>query len=110
MKLENILREVEDELSRARKIHPVWSLDPIHGAVILAEEAGSVAKASLDFYYGRGGSHQLKKELIHTIAMGIRFLLSFEASERWMESFKTGREEAEALKKIREEEKNGRKP
>jgi len=91
MKLEIIMKEVEDELARAKKLHPKWSLDPVHGAAILAEEAGSVAKAALDFYYGRAGSHLLKKELIHTAAMAIRFLINFERSEKWTDALKEKR-------------------
>jgi len=83
MKLENILKEVEDEIFRAKIKFPKWYLDPVHGAAIVAEEAGEALQAALDFYYGRSGSHFLKKELIHTIAMGIRFLLNFEKSEKW---------------------------
>jgi len=91
MKLENILREIENEISRAKKLHPKWSLDPIHGAAIVVEEAGSAIKAALDFYYGRAGSHLLKKELIHAAAMAIRFLINFEKSETWTNTLKEKR-------------------
>ena len=82
MKIENIYLEIDQEMRRAKIRFPQWSLDPVHGAAIVAEEAGSVVKAALDFYYGRGGSHLLKKELIHTAAMAIRFLLNFEKHEK----------------------------
>lgn len=108
MKIENIMSELEEQLRSARAKFPSWSLDPVHGAAIVAEQAGEALQAALDFYYERGGgAHQLKKELFHTLTMAVRFLMNFEASERWMENFKTGREEAEALKKLREEKKNG---
>lgn len=110
MKMEHILIELESELSRAKEKHPVWSFDPVHGAAILAEETGSVLKAALDFYYGRGGSHKLKTELVHALAMAARFLLNFELSESWTEAFKKGREEAlEKQEKYKQEIKNGRK-
>jgi len=88
MKIEHIYLEIDNEIRRAKKLHPEWSLDPVHGAAIVAEEAGSVVKAALDFYYGRAGSHQLQKELIHNAAMAIRFLLNFEKSEDWVKQEK----------------------
>ena len=107
MKLENILTELEEQLREARAKFPSWSLDPVHGAAIVAEEAGEALQAALDFYYGRGGAHQLKKELLHTLAMSVRFLMNFEASERWMEDYTKGRDEAlEAREKLKGE-KNG---
>jgi len=100
MKMENILKEVEEELARAKAKFPVWYRDPVHGAAIVAEEAGEALQAALDFYYERAGAHVLKKELIHTVAMGIRFLLNFENVEKWMEAFLKGKNEAlEAAKK-----------
>lgn len=67
-----------DELDRAERIHPIWPLDVVHGAAILAEEAGEVIKAALDDYYGRGAPKNLQEEVIQTAAMAFRFLLSFE--------------------------------
>ena len=84
MKIENIYMEIDQEMRRAKDKFPQWSLDPVHGAAIVAEEAGEALQASLDFYYGRSGSHKLKKELIHTATMAIRFLLNLEESEKWV--------------------------
>lgn len=104
MKLENILNELEKQLDAARAKFPSWSLDPVHGAAIVAEEAGQALKAALDFYYGRGGAHQLKKELLHTLAMTVRFLMNLEASEDWMNTFNEGRKKAlDAREKLRRE-------
>lgn len=104
MKLENILKELEEQLRSARAEFPSWSLDPVHGAAIVAKEAGEALQAALDYYYGRGGAHQLKKELLHTLAMSVRFLMNFEASERWMDTYKKGRDEAlEAREKLKGE-------
>lgn len=107
MKLENILKEVEEELARAKEKFPVWYRDPVHGAAIVAEEAGEALQAALDFYYERAGSHVVKKELIHTVAMGIRFLLNFENMEKWMEAFLKGKKEALETREILKGEKNG---
>jgi len=84
MKIEDIYLEIDNEMRRAKKKFPTWPWDPVHSAAIVAEEAGEALQAALNFYYRRGGSHQLKKELIHTVTMGIRFLLNLEKSERWI--------------------------
>ena len=84
MKIEDIYIEIDNEMHRAEKKFPHWCLDPVHGAAIVAEEAGEALQASLDFYYGRAGAHKIKKELIHTATMAIRFLLGFEESEEWV--------------------------
>jgi len=104
MKMEHILKEVEEELAKAKNLFPRWQPDPVHGAAIVAEEAGEACQAALNYYYDRGGAHQLKTELIHTVAMAMRFLMNFEASESWMEAFKKGRKEAlEAQEKLKGE-------
>ena len=64
------------ELKKAEDKFPGWPDDPVHGAAILAEEAGELVKASLDFYYGRhDGTDQMEKEAAQTGAMAIRFLV-----------------------------------
>lgn len=78
MKKEKAIELILEEMARAEEIHPVWPLDVVHGAAILAEEVGSVLKAALDVYYDRGTSKNLYKEIIHVGAMAIRFLLIFE--------------------------------
>ncbi|MCK4337706.1 MAG: hypothetical protein KAX11_07165 [Candidatus Aminicenantes bacterium] len=78
VKLEKANELILDELKRAEKLFPNWPLDVVHGAAILAEEAGEVIKASLDAYYGRNDFENLRKEVIQTAAMALRFLLNFE--------------------------------
>lgn len=64
------------ELKRAEEKFPGWPRDPVHGAAIVAEEAGELQKAALDFYYDRHvGIDEMRKEAAHTAAMGLRFLL-----------------------------------
>jgi hypothetical protein len=46
----------------------------------VAEEAGEALQAALDFYYGRGDWHPLRKELLHTAAMAMRFLKNLDVS------------------------------
>ena len=63
------------ELKKAEDKFPGWPDDPVHGAAILAEEAGELVKASLDFYYGRYDEIDLmEKEAAQVGAMAIRFL------------------------------------
>jgi hypothetical protein len=65
-----------DEAEKAEEKFPGWPTDPIHGAAIVAEEAGELQKAALDFFYGRHeGMDEMKKEAAQTAAMGLRFLL-----------------------------------
>jgi NTP pyrophosphatase (non-canonical NTP hydrolase) len=66
------------ELKKAENKFPGWPDDPVHGAAILAEEAGELVKASLDFYYGRYDEIDLmEKEAAQVGAMAIRFLCGF---------------------------------
>jgi hypothetical protein len=98
MNLEQINYEMIHELYRAEKKFPQWPKDPVHGAGIMAEEAGEALQAALDFYYGRGDSKKLKKEIIHTLAMAARFLMNFESSVRWTNIFNKAKNEAEERK------------
>lgn len=77
MTFEKAVKLISEELKRAERIHPVWPKDVVHGAAILAEEAGEVVKAALDEYYGRGAPQNLQEEVVQTAAMALKFLLSF---------------------------------
>ena len=70
------LKMILDELRIAEEKFPGFPRDVVHGAAILAEEAGEVVKEALDFHYGRTSSdYKLWKEVAQTGAMAIRFLL-----------------------------------
>ena len=75
-----IISEVCEEILRAEKKFPGWPVDPVHGAAIVAEEAGEAIQAALDFYYDRADERPLRKELIHTAAMALRFLKNLDIS------------------------------
>jgi NTP pyrophosphatase (non-canonical NTP hydrolase) len=75
-----IISEVCEEILRAEKKFPGWPVDPVHGAAIVAEEAGEALQAALDYYYGRADERALRKELLHTAAMAMRFLKNFDIS------------------------------
>ena len=70
--------EIREELGRAEAKFPLWPVDAIHGAAIVAEEAGEVVKAALHFSYDSGHIDDLRSELIQTAAMAIRFLAFIE--------------------------------
>jgi NTP pyrophosphatase (non-canonical NTP hydrolase) len=64
------------ELRKAEEKFPGWPVDPVHGAAIVAEEAGELTQAALDLYYGRGDREKMRKEAAQTAAMGLRFLFN----------------------------------
>jgi len=76
--MKDIIKEVREEMARAEAKFPGWPVDPVHGAAIVAEEAGEAVKAALDFYYGRSDERQLRGELVQTAAMALRFLKNFD--------------------------------
>jgi len=77
-----ILSAVMIELARAEKKFPGWPDDYVHGAAIVAEEAGELVQASLDYYYGRGQRAKCLTEAIQTAAMGIRYAINLAKEER----------------------------
>jgi NTP pyrophosphatase (non-canonical NTP hydrolase) len=88
------------ELKRAEEKFPGWPRDPVHGAAIMAEEAGELQKAALDFYYERHvGIDEMKKEAAQTAAMGLRFLLGLAYYYSEFELEYAEREKAEREKK-----------
>ena len=76
--MKEIIKEVREEMARAEQKFLGWPVDPVHGAAIVAEEAGEALQAALDFYYGRSDERALRKELIHTAAMALRFLKNLD--------------------------------
>ena len=77
MTKEKALELVMEEVSRAETKFPDWPEDVVYGAAIVAEEAGETLKAAVDIWRERGKFEELKKEIVHTVAMGMRFLLWF---------------------------------
>lgn len=68
------MKEIYEELSRARSKHPDWPTDPVHAVTVLAEEAGELQRAVLQAYYEGGSIDEVRKEAIQTGAMVLRFL------------------------------------
>lgn len=72
------MRRIAEEVVRARGLHPDWPGDVIHGAAIIAEEAGETVKAALDYRYHHGESDEaydhIMTETIQTAATCVRML------------------------------------
>ncbi|MBF0482244.1 MAG: hypothetical protein HQL37_15315 [Alphaproteobacteria bacterium] len=68
------IQAILEELSKAREKHPEWVEDPIHAAAILAEEAGELVKAAIDFSYSGAPIGEMFVEAAQVGAMAIRFL------------------------------------
>jgi D-serine deaminase-like pyridoxal phosphate-dependent protein len=72
------VRQVMEELSKARSKFPSWPDDPIHAAAVVQEEAGELVQAALQAVYEphRSSLTDARKEAIQTAAMAIRFIES----------------------------------
>lgn len=89
-----ILAAVRAEIERATARWPGWPDDPVHAAAIVAEEAGELVQASIDFSYSlpdcaitgrnrrRVAYANMRTEAIQTAAMAIRFLRGMDDYER----------------------------
>jgi NTP pyrophosphatase (non-canonical NTP hydrolase) len=78
----NAFDEIFQELKRAEKKFPGWPEDPVHAAAILAEEAGELVQAALDFFYGREKNpEKMRLEAAQTGAMAVRFLIGLGRNE-----------------------------
>jgi len=98
MTLNEIKQEVIDEIHRAEKKFPWWPKDVVHAAAIVAEEAGELQKAALQFNYegceedgdfgtfdslkkgllSSAGKEAVKHEAMQVIAMAYRLLFYIE--------------------------------
>ena len=78
MTRENAIELLLDELDRAERLHPQWPLSDVDKSAIVAEEAGELIKATLNYYYHNGGRDDMRTEAIHTGAMALRFLINME--------------------------------
>ena len=75
--IDHIISEILEELSRAKRIHPGWPIDPVHAASLLIEEAGELQKAANEFTYQDKTAAAMANEAIQTGAMVIRFLQNY---------------------------------
>jgi hypothetical protein len=79
----SVMDDVEDELMKAMDKFPQWPSDMVHGAAVVAEEAGELVKACLEFSYEPQKHHdnllRVRKEAIQTAAMAVRFLMNLKS-------------------------------
>ena len=66
--------EIDSELKRAEKKHPIFPKDMFQQLAIMQEEAGEVTKAVLHYHYEKGTLQHVREELIQTAAMCMRML------------------------------------
>lgn len=66
--------EIESELQRAEKKHPIFPQDMFKQLAIMQEEAGEVTRAVLHYHYENGTMDHIREELIQTAAMCMRML------------------------------------
>jgi len=76
MQLDDILLDIMNELDKAIEKHPVWPVDKIHNAAIVAEETGELVQACLKFLYENGPYENMRMEAVHVAVTAIRFLLA----------------------------------
>lgn len=72
----NIQNETFDELKRAMSKFPGWPTDELHALAIVQEELGEVQKDVLQQVYEPERGHDVEKEMIQALAMGMRFLIA----------------------------------
>lgn len=70
---------IEEELKRARKIHPMWpgsesKNDILKASAIVCEESGELIRAAVQYHGENGDVYSCFKEVIETAAMCFRFL------------------------------------
>jgi len=76
------LRDVTNEVLKARLMYPEWQQDPVHGAAVAAEEAGEVLQAVNNYHWQQGDDtpEDIYKEAVQAAAMFCRFVVDSE----WM--------------------------
>lgn len=74
MKPEYIVQLIVEELRRAESIHPIWPTNIFEALAVIHEEEGEIAKAVNQYYWDNASDEEIRKEVIQTAAMCIRFL------------------------------------
>ena len=80
---DRVLRDIVDELGRARSKFPTWPDDPLHAAAVVNEEAGELTRAVLKWVYEGGNAEDVKREAVQTAAMAVRFLVNISLYETY---------------------------
>lgn len=88
--INNIIFDIGQELEKAKRKFPKWPTDPIHAAMIVAEESGELMKEILQMVYEphKTDIDKVRKEALQTAAMCVRFIESLDNKEyEFEESF-----------------------
>lgn len=78
MNVEEIVKEVTYELSKAERKHTFWPKDIIHAVSIMQEESGESIRAAIQSVYENGSLDEVQHELIQTAAMCFRCLKNID--------------------------------
>lgn len=70
------------EMTKAKAKFPTWSIDNIHRASNVMEEAGEMVREVNLLHEGRGSIENLRIEIIQMIGTGFRFLEELDKDER----------------------------
>lgn len=77
----SIARDIVKEIARAKEKHPVWPVDNIHRAAIVAEESGELTRAAVQYYYEGGTLEAMREEAIQVAATAIRFIEAIDSDK-----------------------------
>jgi hypothetical protein len=81
--IDGVLLEIFDELRVARNKHPLWPDDLVHGAAIVAEQAGGLTKACLQIESKELPRERARQEAKQVAVTAIRFILNGDAMACW---------------------------
>ena len=91
--IDDIIDEIKTEFAYATYKFPEWPTDPIHAAMVVAEESGELMKAVLQQCYEphKTSMDEVRMEAIQTATTAIRFLISlnnykFDKSEQHVQN------------------------
>ena len=76
--IDTLLKEVKNELDRAKKIHPKYPINTFEQVSILNEKIGAVTKAVNDYKANENTLYHIKEELIQAAAMCIRMITNLK--------------------------------
>jgi len=77
---EQIIKDILEELEKAKSKFPSWPNDPVHAAMVVAEESGELVKDVNELVYEpeKTNRENVRKEALQTAVTAIRFLLSMD--------------------------------
>lgn len=81
--IDGVVLEIFDELQVARSKHPLWPDDLVHGAAIVAEQAGGLTKACLAIESNEQAKERTRQEAKQVAVTAIRFILNGDAMGCW---------------------------